>query len=194
VELLRIFGARLRGLFRKQRLEQDLSTELQAHLEMLVEENIRRGMNATEAGHAARREFGGVEQTKELYREQRGLPFLDTLAQDVRYGLRMLRKSPGLTAVAVLTLALGIGANTAIFSVMEAVLLRPLPFPHPEQLAMVWENVHLPHYQNDQNTPAPGNFADWKNRNTAFSGIAAIGYRSWNLTGTGEPVRIEGQA
>jgi len=151
-------------------------------------------MNATEAGHAARREFGGVEQTKELYREQRGLPFLDTLAQDVRYGLRMLRKSPGLTAVAVLTLALGIGANTAIFSVMEAVLLRPLPFPHPEQLAMVWENVHLPHYQNDQNTPAPGNFADWKKGNTTFSGMAAIGYRSWNLTGTGEPVRIEGEA
>ncbi len=194
MERFRIFGARLRGLFRKQHLDRELDAELRAHLESLAEENIRRGMNPTQAAHAARREFGGVEQTKELYRERRGLPFLETLLQDVRYALRMLRKSPGFTAVVVLTLALGIGANTAIFSVMEAVLLRPLPFQHPEQLAMVWEDVHLPHYQNDQNTPSPGNFADWKNRNTAFSGMAAIGYRSWNLTGTGEPVRIEGEA
>ena len=186
--------ARLWNMFRQRRLEEDLSSELQAHLDLLTEENIRRGMNANEAAYAARREFGGFEQTKELYREQRGLPFLETLVQDVRYALRMLRKSPSFAAVAVLTLALGIGANTAIFSVMEAVLLCPLPFPHSEQLAMVWENVHLPHYQNDQNTPAPGNFADWKARSTAFSGMAAIGYRSWNLTGTGEPVRIEGEA
>ena len=194
MEWLRIIGARLRGLFRKRHLDRELEAELRAHLESLTEENIRRGMNPTEAAHAARREFGGLEQTKELYREQRSLPFLETLFQDVRYALRMLRKSPGFTAVAVLTVALGIGANTAVFSVTEAVLLRPLPFPHSEQLAMVWENVHLPHYQNDQNTPAPGNFADWKNRSKAFSGMAAIGYRSWNLTGTGEPVRVEGEA
>jgi len=194
MEWLRVFAARLRGLFRKQQLDGDLDAEVHAHLEMLAEENMRKGMTPEEARSAARREFGGVEQAKELYREQRSLLFLETLFQDVRYALRMLRKSPGFTAVAVLTLALGIGANTAIFSVMEAVLLRPLPFPDPEQLAMVWENVHLPHYQNDQNTPAPGNFADWKNRNRAFSSMAAIGYRSWNLTGTGEPVRIEGEA
>ncbi len=186
MDWLRIFGARLRGLFRKR--------ELRAHLEMLTEENIRRGMDSEEARYAARREFGGVEQAKELYRDQRGLSLLESLIQDIRYGLRMLAKSPGFTVVVVLTLALGIGANTAIFSVTEAVFLRRLPFPHSEQLVMVWENVHLPHYQNDQNTPAPGNFADWKNRNTVFSGMAAIGYRSWNLSGTGEPVRIEGEA
>jgi putative ABC transport system permease protein len=194
MEWLNVFGARLWGLFRKRQSDHELEAELRAHLESLTEGNIRRGMNPKEAAHAARREFGGVEQTKELYRERRGLPLLETLFEDVRYALRMLRKSPGFAAVVVLTLALGIGANTAIFSVMEAVLLRPLPFPHPEQLAMVWEDVHLPHYQNDQDTPAPGNFADWKNRSTAFSGMAAIGYRSWNLTGTGEPVRIEGEA
>jgi hypothetical protein len=194
VEWLLIFGARLRGLFRKRQLDQELEAELRAHLDLRTEENMRRGMDAKEAAQAARREFGGVEQTKELYRGRRGLPFLETLLQDVRYSLRMLRKNPGFTAVVVLTLGLGIGANTAIFSVMEAVLLRPLPFPHPEELTMVWENVHLPHYENDQDTPAPGNFADWKNRNTVFSGMAAIGYRSWNLTETGEPVRIEGEA
>jgi putative ABC transport system permease protein len=194
MEWLNVFGARLWGLFRKRQSDHELEAELRAHLESLTEGNIRRGMNPKEAAHAARREFGGVEQTKELYRERRGLPLLETLFEDVRYALRMLRKSPGFAAVVVLTLALGIGANTAIFSVMEAVLLRPLPFPHPEQLAMVWEDVHLPHYQNDQDTPAPGNFADWKNRSTAFSGMAAIGYRSWNLTGTGEPVGIQGEA
>jgi putative ABC transport system permease protein len=190
---VRAFFSRLRGMFGKARSDSEINGELQAHLDFLVEENVRRGMNLEEARYAARREFGGLEQTKEEYRQQRSLPFLETPVQDVHYGLRMMAKSPGFTVVVVLTLALGIGANTTIFSVTEAVLLRPLTFPHPEQLVMIWEKVHLPHYQNDQDTPAPGNFVDWKNRNTVFSGMAAIDYRSWNLTGTGEPVRIVGE-
>jgi len=194
VNSMRSVLGRLAGSFRKSPADTELDEELRAHLEALTEENIRRGMEPEEAGYAARREFGGVEQAKELYREQRGLPFLETLLQDARFGARLLAKNPGFTCVAALTLALGIGANTAIFSVVQGMLLQPPPFPRPEQLVMVWEDVHLPNYQNDQNTPAPGNFMDWRARNSAFNGMAAIGYRSWNLSGDGEPLRVEGEA
>lgn len=134
MEWLRMLGARLRGLFRKERLDAALDAEFRSHLEMLAEKNIRRGMSPEEARYAARREFGGVEQAKEAYREQRGLPVIDHAFQDVRFGLRMLRKSPGFTAVAVVTLALGIGANTATFSLLNGLVLRDLPVPHAEQL------------------------------------------------------------
>ncbi|SRR6266852_3617374 len=134
MDWLRIFAARLRGLFRKPHLDADLDAELRAHLEMLTEENIRRGMSPEEARCAARHEFGGVEQAKELYREQRGLPLLDALVQDLRFALRMLAKKPDFTFVAILTLALGIGATTAVFSVVDRVLFRSLPYPNEDRL------------------------------------------------------------
>src|SRR5213079_1196315 len=116
---------------------------------------------------------------------------LADLAQDVRYGLRTLLKNPGFTVIAVLALALGIGANSAIFSVVNAVLLRPLPFKNPAQLVMVWENAT--HLGFPKNTPSPPNFVDWQKQNTVFTGMAAMSKRSFNLTGVGEPERLDGR-
>ena len=191
---LRTLATRIWAVLAMRRPGRDLDDELRAHFEMLVEQNIKRGMSAAEARRQARQELGGTEQIKEAVHDQRGLPLIESVFADIRYAARVLRKSAGFTTVAVLTLALGIGANTAIFSVVDAVFFASLPYPHSDRLVMVWEDVHLPHYQNSENTPAPGNFADWQKRNTVFSGMAAIRYRSWNLTGSGEPVRIEGEA
>ncbi len=131
-----IFLSRLRGLFLKQKLEDEMADEIQSHLEMQIEDLVRQGMSPEEACYLALRKFGGVEQVKETYRDRRTLPWIETFFRDLRYGLRMLRRSPGMTAVAILSLALGIGANTALFSVVDAVLLKSLPVEDPEQLVI----------------------------------------------------------
>ena len=131
---LRVFGSRLLGLFARRLSDDNLDAEVQAHLDALTEENIRRGMNSDEARYAARREFGGVEQTKETYREQRGLLFFDALLQDLRFALRMSVRKPVFTAVAVLTLAAGIGSSSAVFSVVDRILFRSLPYPQEDRL------------------------------------------------------------
>src|SRR5437667_2745016 len=190
---LRALFFRLAAHFRKAQRDRDLAAEMESHLQMHIEDNLRSGMSPAEARRQAFIKLGGIEQTKEIYRDRRSLPFFETMLQDFRYGARMLRKNPGFTAVVVLTVALGVGANAAIFSVVHAVLLKSLPYPESDRLVMVWEKVSLLNYQNDENNPSPGNFSDWKNQNTVFEGIGAYRNRSFNLTGSGEPVRVEGE-
>ena len=118
---------------------------------------------------------------------------MQTVLIDLRYGIRRLLKSPGFAVIAILTLALGIGANTAIFSIVYTVLLKALPYPQADRLVMVYEDVRLPNYQNKRNEPSPGNFSDWMSQNTVFESMAAYRNRSFNLSGEGEPVRVEGE-
>src|SRR5580704_11273891 len=145
-------------------------------------------MSREEALRRARLEFGGYEQLKEECRDARGVSLIETILQDVRYALRMLRGSPGFTAVVILTLALGIGANTAIFSVIDSVLLRPLPYHDPAGLVMVWENNSQ--HPNPHNTVSPPDFLDWQSRNTVFTEMAALFDQRVNLTGNGVPEEV----
>src|SRR5580704_18740794 len=129
---------RVAALFRRRRLEEELHAEVRAHLEMSAEMNRRAGMSEEEARREALRSFGGVEQTKERYREQRGLPMIETTLQDLRFGLRMLRRSPGFSVLAIVCLTLGIGANAAVFSWVEGILFRPYPLvSHEDRLVAV---------------------------------------------------------
>jgi predicted permease len=182
---------RLRGrsLFRLGRVERELDDELRFHLEQQTAENLAAGMSADEARYAARRAVGSMEQIRQECRDMRGLNFAEDVWRDVRYAARVLKKSPGFTLAAVLTLALSIGANTAIFSVVHAVLLQPLPFRNPDRLAMVWEEVSFLGFP--QNTPAPANFVDWKKRNHVFEDMAALQGNLLNLTGDGPAEEVE---
>jgi predicted permease len=180
---LRVAAARFAGLFGKQNRESELERELRAHLDALVEENLQRGMTTEDARQAARCEFGGVEQAKELYRDQRGLPFLETLFQDVRFGFRGIRKHPGFACLAILTLALGIGVNTSLFTVVHGVLLSPLPYPEPDRLVSLFERGVT---EDDQdNVVAGGQFEDWQHQATSFGQMALVGEDSANLSGDG---------
>src|SRR6266436_5784434 len=184
---LRTFTSRLYGFFSKQRIERDLDSEVQSHLGMLIAEKIRRGMTPEAARHAAMREFGGVEQTKEEYREQRGLPLVDGLLQDVRFAVRMLFKRPVFTLIAVGTLALGIGANTAIFTVVHSVLLHQLPFSKADRLVIVWSV-----YGNEGRAPASGpELMTIRERSRLFEDLGGIWAQSGALTGEGEPEQVK---
>jgi putative ABC transport system permease protein len=164
-----------------------MDRELQFHLEMETAENIRRGMSEREARRAALLSFGGVERTKEDYRDIARFRRLEEFWQDARYGARMLLKTPGFTAAAALTLVLGVGANTAVFSVVYATLLKPLPYREAERIYCV--EVVIP----ERGLNFAGRIQDyleWRKADTAFSAVAALQTAGWNLTGNGEPERV----
>lgn len=167
---LREWIVRFGGLFKNQRKDRELDEEIEGHLQMHIEDNLRLGMTPEEARRQAMIKLGGLESTKEAYRDQRGLPWLESLWQDLRYGARQLRKNPGFTTVAVLTLALGIGANTAIFSVIHGVLLKPLPYPQPDRLVTLWERA--PERGIEQERVSGPNYLDWREQNSVFADLA----------------------
>jgi MacB-like periplasmic core domain len=187
---LRVFMHRLRGLFLKRKLEQELEDEICAHLEMQIEENLRQGMSPEEARYRALRKFGGVEQVKESYRDRRGLAVVDEPLRDLRYALRILSRSPGFTAVAVLTLALGIGANTAIFSMLEGVVLAPLPYRDAERLVVAW---HSDSQGRTRIPPSVPDFQDWQREARSFERMVAIGWTARDLTSPGAPEHLSGR-
>jgi len=185
---LDILRLRLRSLFRLGRVERELDKELAFHLAQQVEENIARGLPPREARDAAQRALGGVAQIEEECRDMRRTNFIETLAADLRYAVRSLRKTPTFTAIIVLTLALSIGANSAIFSVIQGVLLRPLPYPRADRLVRIY-------FKSDGQPKFPLNpndFVDFRKRNRAFENLAAMTRHDVQLSGFGEPVVLSG--
>jgi predicted permease len=181
-----------RALVRRRELESELDEEVRFHLDKETEQNIARGMDPEEARFAARRSFGGVERVKEEARDVRGVRMVEEIWQDMRYGFRALVKNRGFAIVSVLTLGLGIGANTAVFSVINAVFLEPLPYHEPDQLVVVWEDASLAGYP--RNSHAPGSYLELEAGNTVFEAMAATRSRDYSLTGDGEPERLSAQA
>src|SRR5262245_59497186 len=188
---LRALAARLRELLGDRRAERELHEEIETHIRLLTERYVRRGMTEDEAARTARRQFGNITLLKEVNREMRGIRLIDTLFQDLRFGVRMLLKHKGFTVVAALTLALGIGATTAIFSVVYAVLLRPLPFKEPAALVMVWERDPKQGYEGNMTTA--GTFLDWQEQNESFAEMAGFeSTRGFAITGAPEAERVTG--
>ena len=178
----------LKNLFWSRRAEIDLDQEIHSYLEMLTEENIRAGLPPSEAQREARIQLGGIEQVKGQVREERVGSWVHTMISDCRYGVRRLRKNPGFTVVAVLTLALGIGANTAIFSVVHAVLLKSLPYPDPDRLMILSEYSA----RNGSESVSWMDYLDWRQQNHSFEEMAAYNMSDFNFTGVDKPEVVRG--
>src|SRR5277367_6423130 len=181
---------RIRSLFRRKAVETDLNEELRFHLEQQIQKYLDSGMTRDEALRRTRLEFGGVLQVREECRDARGTHLLDTLLRDARYALRTLRQSPGFAAVAILTLALGIGATTAVFSVVYGVLLHPLPYKDPSSLIVLRETTP----RVGQVSVSYPNFLDWRAQAKTFSEMATVHSVEFNLSGIDRPENIGGQA
>jgi putative ABC transport system permease protein len=174
---------------RRDRFDREMEEEMRFHQMMRAEENRDEGMSAEEARFAAQRQFGNQTLLREVSRDMWAFRSIETFWQDLRFGARMLLKQPGFTLIAVVTLALGIGANTAIFSIVDAVLLRPFPYPAPERLVMLQERFSA----EGGFSPSYPNFVDWRAQNTVFDAISAVRQWSFNFTGAGEPERLQGR-
>jgi putative ABC transport system permease protein len=181
---MRRFFARFANLFRRRAAERELAREIASHLALIEDDFARRGMPPAEAKLAARRAYGGVEQAKELHRDARSFAWIEQRFQDLRYGARNLLRTPGFTAVAVVALALGIGANTAIFGVVNAVLLRPLAYRDADRLVTILHDGAAP--------VAAANYIDWRGQNRSFEAVAAAEYWSPNLTNSNPPEHLTG--
>src|SRR6185437_14079183 len=171
-------------MFRGRRAERELDREIQSHIALLQEDFEGRGFSSEEAGLAARRSYGGIAQAKELHRETRSFVWMEHRLKDLRYGGRALLRNPGFTLVAVLTLALGIGANTAIFSVVNAVLLRPLAYHDSDRLVTILHDGTDP--------VAPANYIDWRDQSHSFEAMGAADYWAANLTNGDVPEHLLG--
>src|SRR5208283_1894368 len=172
----------IKQIFSRRRIYGDLSAEIQEHLAEKVDELVAGGMSREEATFAARREFGNVLLIEERSREAWRWPSLENFFMDVHYGARLLHRYPGFTAVVVLTLALGIGGNVAVFSLLDAVMLRPLPYSHPEGLYMFFPYEKSP--QHAMVASSYPDLQDWHNQSRAFEAMAGYRDESFNLTGT----------
>jgi predicted permease len=186
---LRAWLLRCAGLFRREQGSRDFADEIESHLQMHIADNLRSGMTPQEARRQALIKLGGVQQTREQYRNRASLPILEMLWSDIRFGARVLWKSRGFTIVAIVTLALGIAGNTAIFSIVNGVLLNPLPFAQPEQLVAV--NESKPNF--DQGSISYPNFLDWQKDNHTFSAMAVARGSAFSLTGKGEAEQVNAE-
>ncbi len=184
---------RVFSFLRPQPLDRELEEEMAAHLEMAVEENVQNEMTPEEARRQALIQFGGTQQAKERHRESRGLPALDELLQDLRYTFRTLRKDRSFTIIAVLILALGIGANIAVFSVVNCLLLKPLPFPKSQQL--VWFAGNEGEGGLSAVTYNVGSYEEFRRHNQSFQEVTSYqafwGSSAFNMTGQGEPQHVQ---
>ena len=183
---LRRWGRRLLGVAERNRLDQDLDAELEAHLQFHVDDNLRRGIDPSEARRQALARLGGLAQLKERHRDQRGLPALEIVLKDLRFAWRLLRRRPGFSAVVLLTLAVGIGANTVMFSVVNTVLLRPLPYGDADRLVSVEpvDPARRPAFT------APPDYYAYRERTQTLDRIEAFYGAPYNLTGGGDPERV----
>ena len=184
----RVIAARLRGLFDHNRMERELDDEVRFHLDMQIRDNLKTGMDPSEARYAAMRSFGAIEPMKEIYRERNAYAWIETIAHDIRYAIRTLRKSPGFTIASVAVLALAIGANTAMFSVLNAVLLRPLPYRSADQLAMLWSEI--PSQNLREGRSAYWNVEQWRSQSKTFADIAFFDGASATLTSADRAEKI----